>query len=68
MNEQEFKKVEAEINEIRTILASLGEEIDGLRDALKDLWVGTTWGAGKGAVFEQHRNIMVRAGIQDIGD
>ena len=39
-----------------------------LRAALKELWAGTTWGAGKAAVFESHRQTMIAAGIEDIGD
>ncbi len=44
------------------------DEIERLRAALSALWMGTVWGAGKAAVFEGHRHVMVRAGIEDIGD
>ena len=43
-------------------------EIDRLREALKSLWTGTLWGAGKAAVFEAHRQTMISAGVEDIGD
>lgn len=50
------------------INTELRAEIERLRAALKSLWNGTVWGAGKGAVFESHRRTLIDAGIEDIGD
>ncbi len=44
------------------------QEIRSLRAAVKELWLGTVWGAGKGAVFEGNRSVLLRAGVNDIGD
>ena len=44
------------------------KEIRALRSALRELWAGTVWGAGKAAVFEVNKTTMIAAGIPNIGD
>ena len=52
----------------QTALDAQQREIESLREALKSLWASTVWGAGKGAVYEAHRQTMLSAGVEDIGD
>jgi hypothetical protein len=56
------------VEEQQTALDAQQREIESLREALKSLWTGTLWGAGKAAVFEAHRQTMISAGVEDIGD
>ncbi len=48
--------------------AAAAQEIRSLRAAVNELWLGTVWGAGKGAVFEGHKSVLLRAGVSNIGD
>ena len=52
----------------QTALDAQQREIESLREALGALWASTVWGAGKGAVYEAHRQTMLSAGVEDIGD
>ena len=56
------------VEEQQTALDAQQREIESLREALGALWASTVWGAGKGAVYEAHRQTMLSAGVEDIGD
>ncbi len=50
------------------VLEAAAQEIRDLRKTVKQLWLGTVWGAGKVAVFEGHKAVLLRAGIPGIRD
>ena len=55
-------------DEVADAIEAMERKVADRDEALRDLWSGTTWGAGKGAAFEAHRRVLVEAGIKDIGD
>jgi len=40
-------------------------ELRYARTALRELWTGTVWGAGKGAALSFNRQALIKAGVED---